>query len=65
MSLTSVDLPDPDTPVTAHEHAERELDVDVLEVVLAGAAHDELLVGDRPAVLGHRDRLAAGQVLRR
>ena len=34
MSLTSVDLPEPDTPVTATKRAERELDVDVLEVVL-------------------------------
>ena len=47
MSLTSVDLPEPDTPVTATKQAERELDVDVLEVVLAGAPDDEPLVARR------------------
>ena len=42
MSLTSVDLPDPLTPVTAVSSAERNPDVDVLQVVLARAADDEL-----------------------
>ena len=37
MSLTRVDLPEPDTPVTATKQPERELDREVLEVVLAGA----------------------------
>ena len=29
MAFTSVDLPEPETPVTAVKHAERERDVDV------------------------------------
>ena len=33
-------LPEPETPVTAHEHAERELDVDILQVVLAWRPDD-------------------------
>ena len=37
ISLTSVDLPEPETPVTQTSFAERELDVDVLQVVLARA----------------------------
>ena len=37
MSRTSVDLPDPDTPVIAHEAAERDVDRDVAQVVLACA----------------------------
>ena len=45
------------------EGAERELDVDVLEVVLAGAAHDELAGVGGAALLGHRDDLAARDVL--
>ena len=32
-------LPDPATPVTHDEHAERDVDVDVLQVVRVGAAH--------------------------
>jgi hypothetical protein len=60
MSLTSVDLPEPDTPVTATKQPERELDVDVLEVVLAGARRR---ASSRPFVRraahgGHRDRRA-------
>ena len=34
-------LPEPATPVTHAEHAERDVDVDVLEVVRRGAAHLE------------------------
>ncbi len=41
ISLTSVDLPEPLTPVTVVEHAERNADVDVLEVVLARALDDD------------------------
>ena len=32
-------LPDPATPVSTHQHAERDVDVDVLQVVGVGAAH--------------------------
>ena len=32
-------LPEPATPVTHHQHAERDVDVDVLQVVGVGAAH--------------------------
>ena len=46
----------------AAEHAEREADVDVLEVVLARAANHELVAG-RPPLLRHRDRPLAAQVL--
>ena len=63
MSLTSVDLPDPETPVTATKQPEREADVDVLEVVLAGAVDGELAARRRRAAYGgDRDRLAAGEV---
>ncbi len=55
VSFTSVDLPEPETPGDRDELADRELDVDVLQVVLGGAAHPE-----RAEVLGaairHRDR---------
>ena len=51
MSLTSVDLPEPLTPVTAVKHAERDRDVDVLQVVRARAADDELALERRPARL--------------
>ena len=42
MSLTRVDLPEPDTPVTATNAPEREGDVDAGQVVLARPAHHEL-----------------------
>ena len=41
MSFTSVDLPDPETPVTGDHAPEGELDVDVLQVVLPGTLHGE------------------------
>src|SRR5690606_2307760 len=44
------------------ELAEGDLDVDVLEVVLAGAADDELLTVAGAALPGHGDFAAAGQV---
>ena len=54
MSKASVDLPEPDTPVT-HRHARaRNRDVDVAQVVLAGAVHD-----DRVACARRRSRTAA------
>src|SRR5205823_11985179 len=45
------------------EAAERVLDVDVLEVVLAGAAHDQPVVAGLAAHGGHGDRALARQVL--
>ena len=54
MSLTSVDLPEPDTPVTATKRPERERHVDVAQVVLPGADDGELA---RP---GSRGRRTAG-----
>ena len=65
MSLTSVDLPDPDTPGHRDEAAERERHVDVVQVVLPGAAHRHDLTRARPAPGRHRDRLLARQVLAR
>src|SRR5699024_6422581 len=45
------------------EAAQREADIDVLQVVLVSAVHGELAArGRRTAYVGHRDRLAAGQV---
>ena len=62
ISLTSVDLPEPDTPVTQREHAERDAHVDVLEVVLRGAL--DLDVARRaPALLRDLDAPRAGQEL--
>ena len=62
VSLTSVDLPEPETPVTQQKHAEREGDVDLLEVVFAGAADDQRAA--RLAPLGRQVDLAlAGEVL--
>ena len=45
MSRTSVDLPEPDTPVTATKLPSGIVDVEVVEVVLAGALDHELLAG--------------------
>jgi hypothetical protein len=49
MSLISVLLPEPLTPVTHGERAEREAHVDVAQVVLARAAHHQLAPSGRPA----------------
>ena len=66
MSLTSVDLPEPETPVTATNSPSGNDDVDVLQVVLAGAVDGQLAAGrPRAAYGGHRDLAAAGEVLRR
>ena len=63
MSLTSVDLPEPLTPGDRDEAAERERDVDVAQVVLAGALDNEFAaVRTRPADHRHRDLAAPGQV---
>ena len=42
MSLTSVDLPEPDTPVTATNSPSGNDDVDVAQVVLPGAEDGQL-----------------------
>ena len=68
MSLTSVDLPEPDTPVTATKHTEREGDVDVAQIVLAGAldhVRARALLGLCRRFVRHLDPPPAGQVLRR
>ncbi len=43
MSLISVDLPLPETPVIDDEAAQRKFHGDVFQIVLARAPHDELL----------------------
>ena len=64
MSLTSVDLPEPETPVTATNSPSGNDDVDVAQVVLAGAVHGQLAArGARAADGGDRDLAAAGEVL--
>ncbi len=62
MSLTKVDLPEPETPVTTTRQPDRELDVDVVQVVLLGAPHDEP-APRLPAPGGHGHEALAGQVL--
>ena len=47
----------------ADEHAQRNLHVDVLEVVVRGAADDELGVADGPALGGDFDPPLAGKIL--
>jgi hypothetical protein len=46
-----------------HQAAERERDVDVLEVVLPGAAHGDHVAGAGPAAGRHRDGALAREVL--
>ncbi len=65
MSWTSVDLPDPLTPGHARQRAERDADVDRLQVVLARAQHADALAGAPPPLARHRDRQLAAQVPRR
>jgi hypothetical protein len=66
MSLTSVDLPEPETPVTATKQPSGNDDVDVLQVVLAGADDGQLATGrSGRRTLAARDRRLPGQVLRR
>ena len=60
--MTSVDLPEPETPGHADEASERERHVDVLEVVLGGAAHDERLAAALAPRLRRRDDVLAGEV---
>ena len=49
----------------AHEHAQRNFDVDALEVVVRGAADDELGVAGGPALGGNFDPPPAGKILAR
>ena len=63
MSLTSVLLPDPDAPVIATSLPSGNVDVDVLQVVLARAAHDERLAVALAALRRHRDRALAREEL--
>ena len=53
--MTSVDLPEPDTPGDGAEQAQRDPHVDVLEVVL-GDPLDEDLAGRLAPLLGDRDQ---------
>ena len=55
--MTSVDLPEPETPVTQQKTPSGIVDVDLLQVVLAGAADDELAARLAP-LLRNRDRRA-------
>ncbi len=61
-SWTRVLLPEPETPVTHDEDAERDADVEVLEVVLVGVADLEEGLG-RPPRGRHGDLLLAANVL--
>ena len=62
VSLTRVDLPEPETPVTQQKTPSGIADVDVLEVVFAGAADEQRAA--RLAALGrHLDPALAGEVL--
>src|SRR3546814_15613720 len=45
------------------EHPERELDREVLQVVLPSSLHDQALLARRPALGGDGDGALAGQVL--
>ena len=51
--------------VDGHEAAERDVDVEVPQVVLHRAPHGQLLLGRHAAQLGRGDLLAAGEVLTR
>ena len=63
ISCTRDDLPLPDTPVTADEHAQRKGNVDLTEVVL-GRPHDRQRAAiSRSASVRRRDSAAAGQVV--
>ena len=65
ISVTSVLLPLPDTPVTAVIVPERERDVDVLQVVGARLADHERLAVALAALLRDRHALLAAQDTRR
>ena len=64
MSLTSVDLPEPLTPVTATKQPSGNADGDVPQVVLARPDDGQLAARRRrPAQRGNVDGTAAGEVL--
>ena len=63
MSFTSVDLPDPLTPVIAGQQAQRDPHVEVLEVVRPRAANHELASQRRAPHRGHVDHPLAPEVL--
>ena len=66
MSLTSVDLPEPETPVTATNSPSGNETSMSRRLLLLGAVHGELAaLGARAADLGHRDLATAGEVLAR
>ena len=60
--MTSVDLPLPDTPVTAVNVPERHREVDVAQVVLAGALDDERLAAALAPLRRDRHGSLAAQV---
>ena len=62
VSLTRVDLPEPETPVTQQKTPSGIGDVDVLEVVFAGAA-DEQRAARLAPLRRHLDLALAGEVL--
>ena len=75
MSLTSVDLPEPDTPGHRREHAQRERHVDLAQVVFARTDHGQLTLAvgrapdgrDLDALLARKigagERIRVGQQL--
>src|SRR3972149_833455 len=62
MSSTSVDFPDPETPVGQAERARGDLPAAPLQVGLAGAADDHGAVAARPAARRDGDAPPAGEV---
>ena len=56
-----MDLPEPETPVRHDEEAEREIDVEFLEVVAGGSADGEELFGGLAAGGGDGDGFLAGE----
>ena len=65
MSLTSVDLPEPETPVTATKQPSGNAHVDVAQVVLARADHGELAALGRAAAGWPGSAIARGRTGRR
>src|SRR6266481_1518790 len=55
-------LPRPGRTGDANELFQRNLDADVLEIVLAGAAHDNRFAAGRPALAGDADGFLAAEV---
>ena len=61
--MVKLDLPEPETPVTQAEGAERDRGGDVLEVVGGGAGEGELLARALAALGRDRDRAAAAEII--